>query len=878
MAKGVEKTFKRVYRQNLAKSVMMLGGIEENPDKDMKIKFAEIEKETGLAPRLENCEPWFNAERLWIMERFGLDEVLVKECQCFAYKQAYNETDRATYQAMEALIHNLNTMHSRAGAQTPFSSINYGMDTSPEGRMAVKNLLLATEAGLGNGETPIFPVQIYRVKEGINYNPGEPNYDLFQLAIRCSAKRLFPNFAFVDAPFNLQYYKPGHPETEIAYMGAVTGEDVITIRVDGKVMTLPFAVAYDKYANIDSVVEIMDRGKFVKIKAWQNYPDGGDWFDVKFSNGRYLRMTSDHPLPTLRGRVMCEDLVIGDEVPLADYDFSQPSIGIEETQPPCDPWVLGVLVCDGNRDAVVTLAMDEKDIADALVKKCGGRIHEQHRNEKGDYLEVFLRHGDEKFLSKNPMQEYFGSSVKRDRRLPEGFLTLSKENRRKLLAGIIDADGYLNNARGCHVQVGSTNKTLAIEEMQLAQSLGYDARMYKSTYGNGDAVRYQVSFRLIEDLPIVSSKKRAHVIIQKDLHRAKTVKVIGIDFLGTTGQRRYDVTTESDRFDVSGINSHNCRTRVIGNVYDPSRQVCNDRGNLSFTTINLPRLGIKAKGDLNIFFESLDHMMDLAIAQLLERFEFQCRKKVKNFPFLMGQGVWIDSADLDWEDELREVLKHGTLSVGFIGLAETLVALIGEHHGQSKKAQELGLKIIGHMRDRMDKESKKRGLNITLLATPAEGLSGRFVRIDKVKYGEIPGVTDRDYYTNSFHVPVYYPIGAYDKIAIEAPYHAMTNAGHISYIEMDGDPTENLDAFERVIRCMKENGIGYGSVNHPVDRDPVCGFSGIIGDTCPGCGRKENDDVPFERIRRITGYLVGTLDRFNDAKRAEERDRVKHST
>lgn len=540
MAKGVEKTFKRVYRQNLAKSVMMLGGIEENPDKDMKIKFAEIEKETGLAPRLENCEPWFNAERLWIMERFGLDEVLVKECQGFAYKQAYNETDRATYQAMEALIHNLNTMHSRAGAQTPFSSINYGMDTSPEGRMAVKNLLLATEAGLGNGETPIFPVQIYRVKEGINYNPGEPNYDLFQLAIRCSAKRLFPNFAFVDAPFNLQYYKPGHPETEIAYMG--------------------------------------------------------------------------------------------------------------------------------------------------------------------------------------------------------------------------------------------------------------------------------------------------------------------------------------------------CRTRVIGNVYDPSRQVCNDRGNLSFTTINLPRLGIKAKGDLSLFFESLDHMMDLAIDQLLERFEFQCRKKVKNFPFLMGQGVWIDSADLDWEDELREVLKHGTLSVGFIGLAETLVALIGEHHGQSKKAQELGLKIIGHMRDRMDEESKKRSLNITLLATPAEGLSGRFVRIDKVKYGEIPGVTDRDYYTNSFHVPVYYPIGAYDKIAIEAPYHALTNAGHISYIEMDGDPTENLDAFERVIRCMKEKGIGYGSVNHPVDRDPVCGFSGIIGDTCPGCGRKENDDVPFERIRRITGYLVGTLDRFNDAKRAEERDRVKHST
>ena len=319
-----------------------------------------------------------------------------------------------------------------------------------------------------------------------------------------------------------------------------------------------------------------------------------------------------------------------------------------------------------------------------------------------------------------------------------------------------------------------------------------------------------------------------------------------------------------------------CRTRVIGNVYDPTREISNGRGNLSFTTLNLPRLGIKAKGDLNLFFESLDYTIDLCIEQLLERFEFQCRKCVKNAPFLMGQGVWIDSEKLEWDDEVREVLKHGTLSMGFIGLAETLKVLIGEHHGESEKARVLGLEIVGHMRARMDAESKKRGMNFTLLATPAEGLSGRFVKIDKEKYGVIEGVTDREYYTNSFHVPVYYPISAYDKIAYEAPYHALTNAGHISYVEMDGDPTENLDAFEQIIRCMKEKGIGYGSVNHPVDRDPVCGFSGIIGDQCPGCGRKEDDGVPFERIRRITGYLVGTLDRFNNAKRAEERDRVKH--
>lgn len=536
MADGVRKTFIRLYRQNLARALMLLAG-QEDPENELKAILEQIREKTGLSPTLEDCGAYFAAELPHLAPRFGSEDEM-RKAQQFAHYRAWKETDRATYQAMEALIHNLNTMHSRAGAQTPFSSINYGMDTSPEGRMVMKDMLLATEAGLGSGETPIFPIQIFRVKEGVNYNPGDLNYDLFQLAIRCSAKRLFPNFSFLDAPFNLQYYKPGHPETEIAYMG--------------------------------------------------------------------------------------------------------------------------------------------------------------------------------------------------------------------------------------------------------------------------------------------------------------------------------------------------CRTRVIGNEYDDSKEISNGRGNLSFTTINLPRLAIKARGDMSVFFENLDRNLDLCVEQLLERLEIQSRKKVRNYPFLMGQRVWLDSEKLGWDDEVREVLKHGTLSVGFIGLAETLKALIGEHHGESEKARILGLEIVGHMRARMDAETRKRKLNFSLLATPAEGLSGRFVKLDRARYGVIEGVTDRDYYTNSFHVPVYYPISAYEKIRIEAPYHTLTNAGHITYIEMDGDPCDNLEAFERVIREMKEAGIGYGSVNHPVDRDPVCGFSGIIGDQCPGCGRTEADGVPFERIRRITGYLVGTLERFNNAKRAEEHDRVKH--
>ena len=534
MAPGVKKTFIKRYRDNLSRALELTKGME-NADEEAKRLLEEIQAETGCVPFLEETEAFHAALKDKLCALLSEDEG--ERLISFAQKKARQETDKATYQAMEALIHNLNTMNSRAGAQVPFSSINYGMDTSAEGRLVMRDLLLATEAGLGNGETPIFPIQIFRVKEGVSFNPGDPNYDLYRLAIRTSAKRLFPNFSFVDAPYNLKYYKPGHPETEIAYMG--------------------------------------------------------------------------------------------------------------------------------------------------------------------------------------------------------------------------------------------------------------------------------------------------------------------------------------------------CRTRVMGNIYDPSREVSPQRGNLSFTSINLPRIAIKSGGDVQWFFEELERKMALVAEQLDERLEIISRKKVRNFPFLMGEGVWIDSEKLDWDDEVREVLKHGTLSIGFIGLAECLKALRGEHHGESEASQNLGLEIIGFMRKYLDKLSIERKLNYTLLATPAEGLSGRFVRMDRERFGSIPGVTDKEYYTNSFHVPVYYPISAFDKISIEAPYHELTNAGHISYVEMDGDPLENLDAFEKIVRFMHDKGIGYGSINHPVDRDPVCGFNGIIGDACPNCGRVENGR-PFERIRRITGYLVGTLDRFNNAKRAEERDRVKH--
>lgn len=294
-----------------------------------------------------------------------------------------------------------------------------------------------------------------------------------------------------------------------------------------------------------------------------------------------------------------------------------------------------------------------------------------------------------------------------------------------------------------------------------------------------------------------------------------------------------------------------CRTRVIGNVYDPSQQISYSRGNLSFTSINLPRIAIESHGDEAVFYRKLDDMLELVAQQLMDRFEIQAKKRVYNYPFLMGQGVWLDSDKLGPYDEVREVLKHGTLSIGFIGLAETLTALYGKNHAQDPAIQEKGLAIISHMRQFCDQRSQQVKMNYTLLATPAEGLSGRFTRVDRRRYGKIPGVTDREYYTNSFHVPVWYPISAFDKIRIEAPYHALCNAGHISYVELDGDTAKNVEAFESVVRCMHDAGIGYGSINHPVDRDPVCGYVGVIGDVCPRCGRREGEAIPHERMEEL---------------------------
>lgn len=491
MAEGVKKSFKKALINKLKEactfSSVSINNIEDIIKNIDTIKYKEKEDEINNSI--------FDLNSLIFNDDSNDNYDFAKNIYLLACKEVQEET----HQAMEAAIHNFNSLHSRAGSQTPFSSLNYGMDTSPEGRLVIRETLNAIDAGLGNGETPIFPISIFVLKSGINYNPEDPNYDLFRLAMKTSAKRLFPNFESLDAPFNLQYYKPGD---------------------------------YNSY--------------------------------------------------------------------------------------------------------VVTMG---------------------------------------------------------------------------------------------------------------------------------------------------------------------------------------------------------CRTRVMGNVNGP--EISGGRGNFSFVTINLPKLAIESNKDINKFFILFDKYIELSHYYLLHRLKVIANKHVYNFPFLMGQHVWLDSDKLKPTDTIKEVLKHASYSIGFCGLAECLKYLTGKHHGEDATSQELGLKIVEHLRQRTDEYTEKEHINWTAFATPAESTAGTFQRANQKAYGIIEGVTDREYMTNSFHVPVYYPINAFKKIQIEAPYHALTNAGHISYIEMDGDPTKNLKAFEALVRAMHDANMGYFSINHPVDRDPVCGYTGIIENECPHCHRKE---------------------------------------
>lgn len=621
-----------------------------------------------------------------MVEKVLSDNGYSKENIEIILNKALKRTENETYQSMEALVHNLNSMHSRAGAQVPFTSINTGTDTSEEGRMVTKNLLLAVEAGLGAGETAIFPITIFKVKEGINYNPEDPNYDLFKLAIRVSAKRLFPTYEFMDAPFNLQYYKPGVIESEISTMGCVDGVEIITYKINNilyvenferawKRISLKFPVktqGLSEYCEVSNV-EIYDSSTkgFVNCKKFIRNPDKGDWYRLTCQGGRTLLLTKNHPLHIEgKGRVLLEDICIGDKVAVSKDAYMQGNI-YKDTD---EAWTLGATLCDGKYKGglVISFGVDKRDIVqkyqDSMEKQgYETEVIERHRGEKGDYLDVVIRGIQKPYC--DDLKNLFDGYAKRDRYVPSEVFTWDENGRKAFLCGMIDADGSISQRdnRGSRVLIGSTNPVLALGQMMLAQSLGLIAKVYVSRYtSKHNGLRYRVEFATADWMLdyLVSEKKRVKINQGSQSIWNDFETISKIQFIGNRNAYSYDVETESDRFDVSGFASHNCRTRVIGNAYDPKREVVAGRGNLSFTSINLPRIGIEAKGDIDKFFELLDEKMLLVKRQLIKRFKYQGTKHVYNYPFLMGQGLWLDSEKLSPNDTIEEILCHGSLSIG----------------------------------------------------------------------------------------------------------------------------------------------------------------------------------------------------------------------
>ena len=601
--------------------------------------------------------------------------------------------------------HNFNVSHCflsncRAGAQTPFSSINYGTGTSEECRMIIKSVLKATDEGLGHGETAIFPVQIFRLHKGVNMEKGDPNYDLFEYACKVSAKRLFPNFEYLDVPLNLQYYKEGHPETEIAVMGALA---------DG----------------------------YVDLKVYDE-------------NGDFKATLKRYKIQDVKDYLLTHSELIDGDPKFIDFDENTKYVNIKKGR------------------------LKIADSQTGIVQWVDVKKYMYWNDPKAKWLKISYTYNTSKWLG--------------------------------LTDSVIVTDDH--PLRGKHNLNDEFSRMLA-RDFKVGDFLL-----------TADPKGYNVTITSIEE---ISNK------------------------CVLTG---YDFETESDCFNVNSIVSGNCRTRVIGNYAKPENEVYTGRGNFSFTTINLPRLGIEAKGDWDKFYKDFDHMIDLAKDQLLDRFEMISHKHVYNYPFLMQQGVWIDSDNLDLNDEIGEVLKNASISIGFIGLAECLKAMMGKHHGESEEAYQKGLEIIKHLRDRTDGFTKQYNLNFSTFASPAEGLSGRFTRLDKKRYGIIEGVTDREYYTNSFHIPVYFKIPAYKKMQLEGKFHELCNAGAITYIEMDGNLTKNVQAFEDIVKYAGECGISYFSINHAVDRCPICGYTGIIGDECPRCGFREGVGVSLEQLKK----------------------------
>ena len=824
MAEGIRKSFKKslkkyinIYNYYFNKNI----DIENLPD----IKY--LQELSG-----ELYESYINK-----LIEIGIDKVEAEK----NYNLACKEVEEETKQAMEAMIHNFCTLRSRSGGQVPFSSINFGTDTTPEGRLAIYETLRAIDSGLGDHSTSLFPISIFRILKGVNYEAGEPNYDLFKYACKVSARRMYPNFLNCSASYNLKYYKPGNYNTLAATMGCAHGTELVIYKYNEICYAENFEMMWNRinaeikthnhseYKECDKLfIWDASNDRFVRVLKVIHNKFISNWTELTF-NGRSVIVTDDHPIYTVDGRKLVKDLTTDDFV---ESYFKMPKMSGIFTTNTSLAYSFGVFTVCRTIDNSIMMNRNDK------VKNKALKYFEFITNNRIMEISIELREsGLEKteirFLRENGFHDYINLiwGEYSNHHIPVEILSMDNETRKHFLGGIIDGNSKVDHK--FNFSVSWINKTLALQFIALIQSLGIPGKIEKENSS------YIVHFKCPEFMRkyIITKEKRDMCRNIENIHYTRKLKVKEIKPLNIIADS-YDVETETDKFTLSFINSGNCRTRVISNVNGPEET--GGRGNFAFVTLNLPYYALMANGDINKFYEIYDKHIQIAHDYLLWRLQIIADKKVYNFPMIMGEHVWMGSDKLHKNDSIREVLKHATYSIGVCGLSECLIALTGKHHGESDESQKLGLEIIDYLGNKLKEYTEKEKMNWSAFASPSESTAGSMLKACRKQFGIIPRITDKMYLTNSSHIDVNYKISAIDKIRKEAPYHEKFTAGQIMYIEYDGDPLDNLQAFEKLIKTMCEYDASYLAINHPLDRDPVCGYNGIIKNKCPICGRSEH--------------------------------------
>lgn len=739
----------------------------------------------------------------------------------------------------------------------------------------------------------------------INYISTNEDHSLFSITTDSFSHNYTGNELYKSEYID---YKYDH-FTEMSTMGSAIGREVITYKLNNILFVESFERAWNRVSAVYGPVLKWKNSSFVEtpeglyiydsyshgftqIKRFIRNNDIGCWNKVIFDD-RVLYLTNDHPLPTQRGRIFVKDLVPGDEVPKSLPQYSEIDTNFIISKDVA--WLWGIILCDGcyqDGHVFCCFGLDEKELADKaanIFKNEFGlkaNITQYNKGEKGNYYQVdvysteLCRYFEVLFEGLNKIHRHIPNIV---------FSKLNYDAKCAFLAGMIDADGYVRK-EGNYIDIGSTNQELAIQEGLLGFSLGLPYNIFINYYKGHkykDKIRYKTTIHkhtLLENNLICDKKKKNFGKYDFPIDNSKS-KVITIEPLGFLNEFGYDVETESDHFDVSGINSHNCRTLLIYNRNKKNYSKIG-RGNVVPHTINMVKLGIKYgiclgerdKPDIDGFWKELDKILKITEKSLIDRYNYICAQSPKSGAFMYNNKTILDSDESIKTNKVEPSQKNNTLAIGFAGISNALYALFGKYQNQDDKVKEFGNSIIKRMYEYVKEASDRNDLNFSLYATPLEGACYTIMNKLKSEYGIIKGVTDREYVNNSYHVPPYEKISIKRKIDIESEYTKYCTGGNITYVELDSNLKNNLDAVEDIIRyAMDKNdhNIAYFAINIPLDMCTECGYQAEINDKCPKCGA---DTTKIQRLRRITGYLNNDYKTsFNPGKQAEVEDRVKHS-